>query len=110
MPIIGFRGHIGFRGCNKQTHCGTEAKTKGLISLATVFISLIDYTPPYFIFHFVFFSIKVTLPNSTRIATLFFQSFNHNAKAKAAKHRATQNFLTKNKKFIWNFFYSVVQI
>ena len=46
LYIFGFRGHISFRGCNKKTDCGTEAKTEGLISLATVFISLIDYTTP----------------------------------------------------------------
>ena len=31
----------------KKTDSGTEAKTEGLITLAMVFDSLIDYTPPF---------------------------------------------------------------
>ena len=44
--IFGFRGYIGFRGCNKKKRLRYRSKYRGSYFIGYGFFSLIDYTTP----------------------------------------------------------------
>ena len=46
LYMFGFRGCIGFRGCSSKKRHRYRSKNRGHVIRPSVFISLIDYTPP----------------------------------------------------------------